>query len=195
MADSSGYAAGDDRLAVRGRALLLGVVLFLASELMFFAAWFGAYYDLRGHTDRWPPAGVTLDFLEPTIGTLVLGVSSLLVLLATRELHARNYALTRLYLGAAIACGAAFLAITVHGWLAKTFTIASNAYGSVYFSMTGFHALHVFAGVLAMTYLFAGAREPAFLGANAAGAEGIGYYWHFVFVVWLAIYATIYLVR
>lgn len=189
------YAAGDDRLAARGSALLLGVVLFLASELMFFAAWFGAYYDLRGHADRWPPPGVSLSLVEPTIGTAVLATSSLLVLIATRGLHARNYLLTRAGLAAAILCGSAFLAIAVHGWLQQPFQISSHAYGSIFFSMTGFHAMHVLVGVIAMAYLFAGARQPAFLDANAAGAEGIGYYWHFVFLVWLGIYATIYLVR
>lgn len=189
------YAADNDRLAVRGRALLLGVVLFLASELMFFAAWFGAYYDLRGHADHWPPPGVSLDLLEPTIGTLILGSSSLLVLIATRGLHVRNYVLTRACLAVAIVCGIAFLGIAVHGWLQQHFDISSHAYGSVFFSMTGFHAMHVLVGVVAMSYLFAGARKSAFLSENAAGAEGIGYYWHFVFIVWLAIYATIYLVR
>ena len=188
-------ASRGEQLSSRGRALELGVVLFLASELMFFAAWFAAYYDLRGHVEPWPPPDARLSLTEPTIGTAILAASSVLVALAIGSLRKRRFGATRTLLGCAILGGVAFLSIAVHGWLGKTFSISSSAYGSVFFSMTGFHALHVLAGIVLMVYLLAGATEPAFRGERAAGAEGIGYYWHFVFVVWLGIYATIYLER
>jgi cytochrome c oxidase subunit 3 len=61
--------------------------------------------------------------------------------------------------------------------------------------MTGFHAAHVVVGLILLAALLIGAREPAFIGERRAGAEGIMYYWHFVFIVWVGIWATIYLVR
>jgi cytochrome c oxidase subunit 3 len=188
-------AAGGDRLAVRGHALVLGVILFLASELMFFAAWFAAYFDLRGRSAHWPPPGVQLDTVESSAGTALLGVSSLLTLFAIRAVHADRAARARILLLATVACAVLFLAETVHGWSKNAFTFASHAYGSMFYGMTGFHAAHVLAGVFMLAFLAVGVRKPGFRDEHAAGAEAISYYWHFVFVVWLGIWATIYFVR
>jgi cytochrome c oxidase subunit III len=191
-----GYRASDERLEVRGHALILGVVLFLASELMFFAAWFATYFDLRGRDTPWPPANVHLDTLESTIGTLFLGISSLCVFFAVRKVRAERQLDARAWFAGAIACGLIFLAIAIHGWISNDFGIATSAYGSVYYGVTCFHGLHVTAGVIALTYALFGANRSAFVGADAAGSEAIGYYWHFVFFVWLlGIWPMIYFVR
>lgn len=195
MSARIGYAARDSRLEVRGHALILGVVLFLASELMFFAAWFAAYFALRGRTSPWPPPDVQLDPVEPSIGTVVLGMSSLFALLAVRAIHRDRTTAARGWLLGAITCGITFLALTIHDWSKNSFTIATHAYGSVFYGMTGFHAAHVTAGVIMLTLLAAGARKPGFIGANAAGAEAISYYWHFVFVVWVLIWLMVYFVK
>jgi cytochrome c oxidase subunit 3 len=190
-----GYAVEDDRLAVRGRTLVLGVILFLASELMFFAAWFAAYFDLRGQARQWPPPGVHLDPLEPGIGTVLLGLSSVLVIVATHAIRRTAYGTARLFLALAVACGIAFLALTAHEWSTNGFTFATHAYGSLHYGVTGFHAAHVTAGLFLLTLLAIGVRRPAFRGEHFAGAEAIGYYWHFVFVVWVGIYALLWFVR
>jgi cytochrome c oxidase subunit III len=195
MSARIGNAAGTERLTVRGHALVLGVILFLASELMFFAAWFAAYFDLRGRNGHWPPAGVELDTVESSVGTALLGISSFLVLLAIRDVHAHKRTRARLWLTGTVTCGVAFLAETVHGWSKNAFTFASHAYGSVFYGMTGFHAAHVTAGVIMLAFLAAGVDKPGFTREHAAGAEAISYYWHFVFVVWLGLWATIYFVR
>jgi len=195
MSTRIGYAAGDDRLAVRGHALVLGVILFLASELMFFAAWFAAYFDLRGRSAHWPPAGVQLDTVESSVGTVLLGVSSLLTFFAIRDVHAGRAVRARLLLLVTLTCAVLFLAETVHGWSKNGFTFATHAYGSMFYGMTGFHAAHVLAGAFMLAFLAAGVRKPGFRAKHAAGAEAISYYWHFVFVVWLGIWATIYFVR
>mgnify|MGYP003623115932 CR=1 FL=1 len=195
MSARIGYSAGGDRLAVRGHALVLGVILFLASELMFFAAWFAAYFDLRGRTAHWPPAGVQLDTVESSVGTALLGLSSLLTLLAIRDVHADRTTRARLLLLATLVCAVLFLAETVHGWSKNTFTFATHAYGSMFYGMTGFHAAHVTAGIFMLAFLAAGVRKPGFRDEHAAGAEAISYYWHFVFVVWLGLWAVIYFVR
>lgn len=189
------YASGDDRLQVRGHALVLGVILFLASELMFFAAWFAAYFDLRGRAGSWPPADVHLDPVEASFGTALLILSSFTAYMALRNVHANRSLRARAWLFGTIACAVLFLAETVHGWSKNEFTFATHAYGSLFYGMTGFHAAHVTAGVIALTFLTAGVDKHGFRGAHAAGAESISYYWHFVLVVWLGIWSTIYFVR
>jgi cytochrome c oxidase subunit 3 len=195
MSARMGNPADGDRLAVRGHALILGVILFLASELMFFAAWFAAYFDLRGRAAHWPPPGVHLDTLESSAGTAVLALSSLLVFLAVRDVRAERGTRARAWLLGALAAGALFLAQTAHGWSKNAFTFATHAYGSVFYGMTAFHAVHVAAGLCMLALLAAGVRERGFRAEHAAGAEAISYYWHFVFAVWLLIWATIYFIR
>lgn len=195
MSARIGNAASTERLTVRGHALVLGVILFLASELMFFAAWFAAYFDLRGRSGQWPPAGVQLDTVESSVGTALLGISSLLVFLGIRDVHAKRSTRARLWLTGTVLCGVLFLAETFHGWSKNAFTVTSHAYGSVFYGMTGFHAAHVTVGVIMLALLTAGVDKPGFAQEHAAGAEAISYYWHFVFAVWLGLWATIYFVR
>jgi cytochrome c oxidase subunit III len=182
-------------VAVRAHPLVFGVVLFLASELMLFAALFAAYYDLRAYSAHWPPSDVHLDLLESSIGTALLAISSLTMLVTQHFLTKERFEAARRCVFASALLGIGFLAIAVDGWSKATFSIASHAYGSLFYMMTGFHALHVTAGILLLAALIVGLTKPAFTAQHFAGAEAIGYYWHFVFIVWAGIYATIYLVR
>lgn len=182
-------------LALRAHPLVFGVVLFLASELMFFAGLFAAYYDLRSQTPHWPPSGVHLNLLESGIGTLVLALSSGAMLLVTRALRRNDARRARAWTGLAIVLGILFLAVAMHGWSKNTFGVASHAYGSIFYTMTGFHALHVLVGIILLGALFFGLRSNALRTNNRAGAEAIMYYWHFVFIVWLGLWGTIYLIR
>jgi cytochrome c oxidase subunit 3 len=182
-------------LALRTHPLLLAVMLFLASELMFFAGMLTAYFNLRMQTPVWPPADVHLDLVESSIGTALLALSSGSMLLTTHSLSRGRFTAARVSLGATILLGIAFLAITVHGWTDDTFRVNTHAYGSVFFMLTGFHAMHVLVGVLLMTLWFIAMRQPAFERDERAGGESVGLYWHFVFGVWLLIWGTIYLIR
>lgn len=100
-----------------------------------------------------------------------------------------------MWLAATALLGTAFLLLTIHGWVGSTFHIYDNAYGSLFFMLTGFHALHVLAGVIMLLTLFAGIRMTAFERDRRAGAEAIGYYWHFVFLVWVLIWGTLYVIQ
>ena len=165
---------------------------------MFFAALFAAYYDLRNQalgTGTWPPPGVHLDMLDSSIGTFLLFLSSMLALLMTRALDRDRMKAAHGWLFAAIACGVAFVALSLYGYSRNTFTISSSAYGSLYYTMTGFHLLHVIAGVILLVGMYLGLRSPALRANHRAGAEAISYYWHFVFIVWLGIWGSIYLIR
>jgi cytochrome c oxidase subunit 3 len=189
--------ADRETLPIRAHPLVFGVVIFLASELMFFAALFAAYYDLRAEAPAgsWPPPGVRLDLLDSSIGTALLVASSLVTMAMARALRRGRTRAARAWLLAALACALTFVAIALSGYARDTFSIASNAYGSLFFTMTGFHLLHVAAGIVLLAGMFLGLRSPAMQANRQAGAEAITYYWHFVLVVWLGIWGTIYFVR
>ncbi|MBC5816270.1 MAG: heme-copper oxidase subunit III [Candidatus Eremiobacteraeota bacterium] len=182
-------------LALRAHPLVFGVVIFLASELMFFAGLFAAYFDLRSETAVWPPSDVHLNLLESGTGTLLLALSSVAMLFVTRALSKNKAHVARAWLAAAIVLGIVFLAVAMHGWSKNVFHVGTHAYGSVFYAMTGFHALHVLVGIILLSALFAGLRSGAFRTSHRAGAEAITYYWHFVFVVWVGIWGAIYLIR
>jgi cytochrome c oxidase subunit III len=182
-------------LPIRAHPLVFGVVLLLSSELMFFAALFAAYYDLRANRAQWPPPMVHLDTAEAAFGTFLLFAASLVMVFAGRAMDRGRFAAARAWTATAIVAAAGFVLIALHGYAGDTFTIATNAYGSIYFALTGFHLLHVAVGIGILIALLAGMRSRALLVNARAGAEAMTYYWHFVFIVWLGIFGTIYFVR
>ncbi|MDQ2866692.1 MAG: cytochrome c oxidase subunit 3 [Candidatus Eremiobacteraeota bacterium] len=182
-------------LPVRAHPLVFGVVLFLSSELMFFAGLFAAYFTLRANRAAWPPADVHLNVVESSVGTGLLFLSSAFMILMTRSLDHRQERAARAWTGAAIVAAVSFVVLSIHGYLANTFTISTSAYGSIYYTMTGFHLIHVAAGIGLLCALLIGLRSPALTANRRAGAEAMMYYWHFVFVVWVAIWSTIYFIR
>jgi cytochrome c oxidase subunit 3 len=186
---------GERSLAIRAHPLVFGVVIFLASELMFFAGLFAAYFDLRSQTAAWPPADVHLDFVMGSIGTALLFASSMAMILMTRALDRRRHKAAPGWLAVAILCGFGFIAIALFGYAHNSFSISSSAYGSMYYTLTGFHLLHVTAGIVLLAGLLLGLRSRALQANHRAAAEAISYYWHFVFVVWLGIYGAVYLLQ
>ncbi len=182
------------KLALRTHPLVFGLVLFLASDLMIFGGFIAAYFNLRSLADVWPPPGVTLDKASAAVGTVMLGVSSGSMLLVTHYLARNKFTVSRLWLGVSILLGTAFVLLSYRDWLANTFRIDTNAYGSIFYIMTGFHVCHVSAGVLLMIMLFANMRKAAFQRDRRAGAEAIGFFWHFVFLIWLLIWGSIYVI-
>jgi cytochrome c oxidase subunit III len=182
-------------LPIRAHPLVLGVVLFLASELMFFAALFAGYYELRANRAQWPPPTVHLKPWEAGYGTFLLFAASVVMVLATRAMDRGNMRAARLWTFTAIVAAVGFVLESVHGYAEDTFGISTNAYGSINYTMTGFHLLHVIVGIGVLTALLIGMRSPALQVSQRAGAEAMTYYWHFVFIVWLGIFSTIYFVR
>jgi cytochrome c oxidase subunit 3 len=182
----------DDR---RASPLGVGVVVWLASELMFFAGLFAAYFTLRSAADVWPPADVHLATGRTAIATAVLISSSFTMHGAVKaaERDDRRRAVTWLAVTAAL--GLVFLSNQALEYAQADFRISSHAYGSAFYLLTGFHGLHVVGGLLFMGAV-AGAiggrtsRAPA-----ASTVEVCAYYWHFVDVVWVAMFATIYLLK
>ena len=192
--DEAVAGAGESRLT----ASVLGMALFLASEVMFFGALFGAYYTIRSRAGAWPPAGTPeLGLILPGVLTAVLLTSSATQHLADKAAHEhRSRALTR-WLGLTILLGAVFLAGEAWEWrqlMNEGFGVSSNAFGTLFFTITGFHGLHLLAGLVVLLLAHKKARsaaEPVHrIGAMAAATL----YWHFVDAVWIFVAFTVYVV-
>lgn len=184
-------------LPIRAHPLVLGVVLFLASELMFFAALFAAYYQIRANHPAFPPSSAHLDVAEASYGTFLLFAASLVMVFATRAMDKGRIRAARWYTVSAIIAAAAFCLLSVHGYVTYVgdgLTISSSAFGSLFYALTGFHLIHVLVGIGILGALLVGMRSPALRANDRAGAEAMTYYWHFVFVVWIGIYTTVFLI-
>ena len=175
--------------------LAVGTVVWLASELMFFSGLFAAYFTLRS-TARgpWPPEGVELDAATAGVFTLALVASSGTVQLAVRALVNDDRRAFRRWLLITVGLAVLFLANQGREWALATFETDTNTFGSAFYLMTGFHGLHVLGGVLAMLMLVGRATSERFGAADVPAAEVVSYYWHFVDVVWLGMYATLFLI-
>jgi cytochrome c oxidase subunit 3 len=189
----------DATVGHRGEAdlspLRFGTILFLASELLFFGGLFAAYFALRSETVPWPPAGVELATGLSAIGTALLLVSSFTFQAAVGRAERGDLRAMRRWVLASFLLGAAFLAIQAYDWNAIAFSVSTHAYGTIYFAMTGFHGLHVVAGLALMAVVVGRAAQGAYRDGSIDGLESVAYYWHFVDVVWIALFATIFLLR
>ncbi|HEX2025136.1 MAG TPA: heme-copper oxidase subunit III [Actinomycetota bacterium] len=167
------------------------MVLFLASELMFFGGLFAAYFTLRSIAATWPPPDVHLDMGMTLAATAVLIASSGTMHLGVARFRRGDTPGLRRWLGITFLLGAIFLLIKAYELSATGFGIASHAYGSLFFTMLGAHGVHLGVGLVLLAVVGATAVSRRSL----PRCEAVAYYWHFVDGVWLAIFATIYLIR
>jgi heme/copper-type cytochrome/quinol oxidase subunit 3 len=173
----------------------LGMVFFLISEAFLFGSLFWTYYYLRAKTVQWPPAGVTLDSNLAYVNTAILLSSSLVIWWAGRSIHRGRPGGLAAGLIATICLGIAFLGITGYEWSHETFRPWTHAYGSIFYTMTGFHALHVLAGVFLMLSLLARSLRGRFSAQKSLAVEVGSLYWHFVDFIWLIVFTTLCIVR
>ncbi len=173
-------------------ALSVGVVVWLASELMFFAGLFAGWFSLRESSEVWPPEGVELAVGRTAAATVVLIVSSFTMHGAVVAAEHADRVKTVRWLAVTGVLGVVFLTNLGLEYAELDFSMSTHAYGSIFFLMTGFHGLHLFGGILFMVAV-AGLITGRSKAPAAPAVEVCAYYWHFVDVVWVAMFATIYL--
>jgi cytochrome c oxidase subunit III len=179
----------------RPSVLGVGVVVWLASELMFFAGLFAAYFTLRSSSEVWPPEGAELATARTALATAVLITSSFTMHLAVKGSERGDRTQSVRWLVVTIGLGALFLTNQVLEYAELPFSISSHAYGSMFYLLTGFHGLHVLGGLgfmFGVIAIIAGRTSRAPVGPPVTVCA---YYWHFVDVVWVVMFATIYLLR
>ena len=180
-----------------------GMALFLCSEVMFFAAFFWAYfnsslapkempYDVPGGV--WPPEGVlTFNAFElPFMNTLILLLSGVTVTWAHHALIMGNRKNLIRGLGITILLGIAFTSLQAVEYAHAGFSFSGGIYGSTFFMATGFHGFHVIVGTIFLTVCFFRARAGHFKPEHHFGFEAAAWYWHFVDVVWLFLFICVY---
>jgi cytochrome c oxidase subunit III len=174
----------------------VGMVIFLASWAMMFAALFFSYAVVRVRAPVWPPPDLpALPILVPGLNTIVIAASSVAVALAVRAhaLGRHRRASVGLSLGAAL--GALFLGLQILVWVGlwrAGLLPTGGPYPSVFYALTSFHALHVLVGLAALAVLAIRAQAPR--GASRSAVRLWGMFWHFVGVIWGALYVAVYLI-
>ena len=205
----------------------MGMVWFIFSEVMFFAAFFGALFYARllavpwlggegdgvmtnallwdGYSAAWPTAGpgqVGGQFQTipawglPLLNTLILLTSGVTLTIAHHALKANARRQVLLWLGLTVLLGLLFLFFQaeeyIHAYRELNLTLGSGIYGSTFFMLTGFHGMHVLLGTIMLTVMWFRTFKGHFTADNHFGFEAAAWYWHFVDVVWLALFLFVY---
>jgi cytochrome c oxidase subunit 3 len=188
-----------DHTPVVKLGLRYGMILFIASEVMFFVAWFWAYFNAALYPHfiglaGWPPKDIaTFDPWEiPLLNTLILLTSGTTVTWAHHAIQTGNQKDAVRGLGITILLGMTFTALQAYEYSHAAFAFAGNVYGATFFMATGFHGFHVIVGTLFLIVCFFRARAGHFTPERHFGFEAAAWYWHFVDVVWLFLFASIY---
>jgi cytochrome c oxidase subunit 3 len=184
----------------RPNMVSVGTIVWLSSELMFFAALFAIYFSVRAvHGEPWPPPPTKLDVPFDTSITIVLVLSSVTcqfgVFAAERgDVYGlRRWFTLTFFMGLVFILGQSYeFSSMIRD---EHTTIASSGYGSVFYITTGFHGMHVIGGLLAFIFLMARTTMGRFTPAQATSAIVVSYYWHFVDIIWIGLYTTIFLIQ
>jgi len=184
--------------------LRYGVIMFIMSEVMFFAAWFWSFFKHAMYPmgpmsplvdGVWPPAGIeTFDAWHlPLINTLILLCSGMAATWAHHALvHENNRTDMKWGLILAVLLGALFTVFQVYEYSHAAFGFSGNIYGANFFMATGFHGFHVFIGTIFLLVCLVRLQKGHFTPERHVGFEAAAWYWHFVDVVWLFLFAAVY---
>jgi cytochrome c oxidase subunit 3 len=178
--------------------LRVGMGLFISSEVMFFVAFFWAYFHNRFMISpvptQWPPANIQpMDAWGiPFINTCILLTSGLTVTWAHHALKHGKRAQLVLGLLVTVLLGATFLGLQVHEYGEATFAFKDGIFPSVFYMATGFHGFHVFCGTIFLIVCMFRSMKGDFTPEQHVGFEAAAWYWHFVDVVWIFLFVCVY---
>jgi cytochrome c oxidase subunit III len=184
--------AADRRAKPEISGPVLGMILFVASEAMFFAAFFGAFFTIKANEPVWPPPGIHLEVDIATILTVILIASSVCVQIAVRATRTGAMRRATIWLGITVGLGVAFLALQAYDYSQLGFGLKDGVFGTLFYVMTGIHMAHVIGGVVFLALVFSqlvrGRINREHHDPLAAGAI----YWDFVDVVWICLFTVFY---
>nr|WP_321458230.1 cytochrome c oxidase subunit 3 [uncultured Cohaesibacter sp.] len=187
--------------------LRYGMILFIASEVMFFVAWFWAFFDASLFTSEakqflraeysggiWPPEGLEVidPWHLPLFNTLLLLASGTTITWAHHALLENDREGLKKGLALTIILGVVFSGVQVYEYVHAPFAFKESIYGATFFMATGFHGFHVFVGTIFLIVCLIRVYKGHFTPEKHFGFEAAAWYWHFVDVVWLFLFTTIY---
>jgi cytochrome c oxidase subunit III len=188
---------------------LLGMLLFIGSEVMFFAGLFAAYFNARAEAQpNWPPEGYEhvlnpfpsepIPFL-PVIATTVLIISSFTMQWGLGRIKKGDRTGMNRALIITLILGITFLAAQIFDYIElldrEGFGINSGIYGTLFYTMTGFHGAHVFGGIVGIFIILVRGLAGQFSANHHIAVEAVSAYWHFVDIVWIFLFLTLYFLK
>jgi cytochrome c oxidase subunit 3 len=174
---------------------LLGMLLFIISEVMVFGAFFTAYFFIRiAQGDPWPAHGTTLPVAVAGVNTLILVSSSFTLHWAEAAIKKGNRFGLKAGMLTTFLLGCAFLFIQINEYANIGFAPQDHAQATIFFSLTGLHGAHVFIGLLLLLIVTIRAFRGHYSPEEHRGVEIPGIYWHFVDIMWIVVYTTVYVI-
>ena len=170
-----------------------GILALIVTEGSLFGYLLFTYFYLASQTEQhWPPEGLPT-LLMPGVNTLILLASSVFVWASEYCIKRRQLRWSLASMALAFILGVCFVVIQLIEWSKKNYDMTSDLYGSLYFTITGFHMLHVIVGLIILMLLLLWLALGYFDDRRYAAVTIGGLYWHFVDVVWLFVFTTLYL--
>ena len=178
----------------RVEAQFLGMLLFIISEIMLFGAFFTAYFFIRvvGEAD-WPAEHTHLPVAVAGVNTAILISSSFTMHWALEGARRENRAALRMGMLTTLLLGLTFLVIQINEYVHIGFAPADHAQGTIFYGLTGLHGAHVAVGLTLLAFTTIRAFRGHFTPEEHRGVEVPGIYWHFVDVMWIIVYMTVYI--
>ena len=184
----------------RPNMVSIGTIVWLSSELMFFSALFAMYFTIRSvqGAEAWPPAHVHLAVGYSAIFTTILVLSSVTCQIGVFAAERGDVYALRRWFTLTLLMGTVFVLGQANEYrvqYSEGNKLSTDGYGSVFYLTTGFHGLHVTAGLFAFLIVLGRTMVGRYTPEKATSAIVVSYYWHFVDVVWIGLYATIYIIQ
>ncbi len=184
----------------RPNMVAVGTIVWLSSELMFFAALFAMYFTIRSVTggEVWGEFAGELNIPFSTTNTVILVASSFTCQMGVFAAERGNVYGLRRWFALTLLMGTVFVSGQVYEYsqlVHEGLTLSSSPYGSVFYLTTGFHGMHVTGGLIAFVFVLLRSGVGKFTPEKATSAIVVSYYWHFVDVVWIGLFATIYIIK
>jgi cytochrome c oxidase subunit III len=174
---------------------LLGMLLFIISEVMVFGAFFTAYFFIRvAQGDPWPAHGTTLPVAVAGVNTAILMSSSFTLHWAEAAIKKGNRFGLKAGMLTTFLLGCAFLFIQINEYANIGFAPQDQAQATIFYSLTGLHGAHVLIGLTLLLIVTIRAFRGHFTPEEHRGVEVPGIYWHFVDIMWIVVYTTVYII-
>jgi cytochrome c oxidase subunit 3 len=179
----------------RVEAQMLGMLLFIISEIMLFGAFFTAYFFIRvvGEADWFPISGHELPVAIAGVNTAILLSSSLTMHWALEGVRRENRWALKVGILTTFGLGLTFLTVQVNEYIHLGVAPSDNASGTIFYGLTGLHGAHVFVGLSLLAFATIRAFRGHYSKKEHRGVEVPGIYWHFVDIMWIFVFSSIYL--